>query len=305
MPLVECVPNFSEGRRLDIVQKIVDAIASANVHILDYSSDADHNRSVITFAGEPQQVVEAAVRGAHEAAQHINLDIHQGVHPRIGAADVIPFIPLRGISLEDCAALARDAGRRIADELGIPVYLYEAAAIRPERRNLAYVRRDPYEALKHTIHADPDRTPDYGTARLGTAGASAVGARMPLIAFNVYLNTPDVEIARSIARAIRESGGGLPYLKALGLKVKGMAQVSLNVIDYRQTGLFEIFEALHTQVSAHGVEIVESELIGLIPQNALLDCALSYLKLPALARSQVLEHRVGAATGDYRELPFE
>jgi glutamate formiminotransferase len=305
LPLIECVPNFSEGRRTDVIQAIIAAIASVPVLLLDSSSDTDHNRTVITFAGEPEIVSEAAFRGIRAASQHIDLRQHQGVHPRIGAADVVPFVPLRGITLEECISIARELGRRVADELGLPVYLYESAALRPERRNLAVVRRDRYEVLYKTIQIDPERQPDFGTSRLGSAGAVAIGARMPLIAFNAYLNTEDVNIAQSVARAIRESGNGLPYLKALGLLVHGQAQVSMNVIDYRKTSLYEVMERLRIEVEKHRVAVERTELVGLIPQAALLETALAYLQLPSPTYSQILEHRVGGLTGDYRELPFE
>lgn len=305
MPLVECVPNFSEGRRTEVIQAIVAAITSVPVLLLDTSSDIDHNRTVVTFAGELEAVSEAAFRGIEAASLHIDLNQHQGVHPRIGAADVVPFIPLRGISLEACVPLARNLGQRVADKLQIPVYLYEAAALRPERQNLAVVRRDRYEILKETIHTNPEREPDFGPSKLGSAGASAIGARMPLIAFNAFLNTDDVEIAKSIALNIRESGGGLPYLKALGLLVHGQAQVSMNVIDYRKTSLFAIMERLRDEAAKHNVTVVNTELVGLMPQAALLETALAYLQLPPPTYSQILEYRLGNLTGDYQELPFE
>jgi glutamate formiminotransferase len=300
--LVECVPNFSEGRRTDIIEAITTAISSAEIHLLDRSSDPDHNRTVVTFAGEPEAVYEAAYRGIETASRLIDLRQHQGVHPRIGAADVVP---LRDISLSECAVLARRLGQRVADRLELPVYLYEEAALQPERKNLAYVRRDPYELLITTIQTQPDRKPDFGPMRLSSAGAVAIGARAPLIAFNVYLNTAKVEIAREIARTVRASGGGLPYLKAIGVSVKGQAQVSMNVIDFRQTSLPTILETVRAEAARHGASITHTELVGLIPQSALFDAALAYLQLPPATREQILEYRVGAATGDYRELPFE
>lgn len=305
MRLIECVPNFSEGRDPQVVAQIVEVIRSCGVFLLDHSRDPDHNRCVVTFAGEPDAVCEAAFQAIRVAAQLIDLTRHSGVHPRIGAADVVPLVPLRGVSLAECAEMAARLGERVAEEIGLPVYLYEAAARRPERANLAVVRRDPYEVLRETIRTDPERAPDFGTAALGTAGAVAIGARAPLIAFNVYLDTADVDIAQRIAQQVRASGGGLPYIKALGLLVDGRAQVSVNVIDYRQTSLYTLMEALRAAAHAHGTRITESELIGLIPQAALFDCALSYLQLPAGSRGQVLEHRLGDQTGDYRELPFE
>lgn len=304
-PLVECVPNFSEGRRADVIAALVAAVRSVpDVALLDVSTDPDHNRTVITFAGEPEPVAEAMFRAAQKAAERIDLRQHHGVHPRMGAVDVIPFVPLRGISLDECAALARSFGQRVGDELGIPVYLYEAAALRPERVNLADVRRGGYELLLSTI-GTPERAPDFGPARLGAAGAVAVGARNPLIAFNAYLDTADVSTAEAIAVAIRASGGGLPYLKALGLLVGGRAQVSMNVIDFRKTPLFAIMERLRAEAERHGVSVVETELVGLVPQASLIDYALASLQLPPETRERVLEFRLGAATGDYREVPFE
>lgn len=303
--LVECVPNFSEGRRPDVVAAIVTAITTAApVHLLDSSSDPDHNRSVVTFAGEPQAVIEAAFAGIHAAASLIDLNVHQGEHPRIGAADVVPFVPLRGISLAECADLARRLGQRVGDELGLPVYLYEAAALRPERANLAVVRADPYERLRETIINDPQRTPDFGPSALGPAGAVAIGARGPLIAFNAYLDTDDVTVAQAIARVVRMSGGGLPHLKALGLLVNGQAQVSMNVTDFRQTSLFVIMDAVRREAAKHGATVTHTELIGLIPQAALIETALAHLGLPLETSAQILENRLGSVTGDYREILF-
>lgn len=303
MALVECVPNFSEGRRAEVISALVEAIISVPVALLDVSSDPDHNRTVITFAGEPAIVAEAMFRGAQVAVQRIDLEAHEGVHPRIGAVDVIPFVPLRDISLAACAGIARSFGRRVGEELKIPVYLYEAAALRPERVNLADVRRGGYELLKSTI-GTPERQPDFGRARIGRAGAVAVGARGPLIAFNAYLNTDDVRIAEQIALAIRESGGGLPNLKALGLLVDGRAQVSMNLVDYRETSLFTIMQALNAQAQQYGVSVVETELVGLVPQAALIDYALTALQLPKAAGGRVLEQRLGEVTGDFRPVTF-
>lgn len=303
-PLVECIPNFSEGQRPEVIHAIVEAIAAAGVQVLDFSSDPDHNRTVVTFAGAPEAVTEAAYRGIATAARLIDMTRQHGVHPRIGAADVVPLVPLRGITLDECAALARDLGRRVGETLAIPVYLYEAAALRPERRALPYVRRDPYERLRTTIQTDLDRAPDFGPAQLGTAGASAIGSRLPLIAFNAYLNTADVEIARAIARRMRASGGGLPYLRAIGVLVQQQAQVSMNIIDYRRLSLFAVMERLRAEAAQHGVSVTHTELIGLIPRSALFQTALEYLQLPAAAHTQILDDRLGDATGDYRPLPF-
>jgi glutamate formiminotransferase len=303
MRLVECVPNFSEGRDRGIVDAIVAAIKQHPIHVLDVSLDADHHRSVVTFVGEPQPVEEAAFSAIMTAAELIDLTVHQGVHPRIGAADVVPFIPLRNISLSECAAVAERLGQRVG-EAGLPVYLYEAAARRMERRNLADVRRGGYEALRGEISLRA-RLPDFGPAVLGKAGAVAIGARAPLIAFNVYLNTDDVEIARDIARAVRTSDGGLPHVKALGLRVNGMAQVSMNLTDFRVTSLYQAVNAVRSHAARHGVEIASSELIGLIPQSALLDYALESLLLPPDTKAKILETAVGVATGDYRPIIFE
>ncbi len=305
MALIECVPNFSEGRDEKTIGAIVAAIRAADVHLLDVSSDVDHNRTVVTFAGEPDAVLAGAYNGIKAAAANIDLTKHAGVHPRIGAADVVPLIPLRGISLAECAALARELGQRVGAELNLPVFLYEAAALQAGRTNLADIRRGGYEKLQARMDTDPNMKPDYGAAQLGKAGAVVIGAREPLIAYNAYLNTDNVQIAKRIASAVRASSGGLPHLKALGLLVNGRAQVSMNVVDYRQTSLFDVMQAVDAQAAEHGVQVTETELIGLVPQAALLDAALAYLRLPLHTRAQILEQRVGAATNDYREIPFE
>ncbi|GAB4509322.1 MAG: glutamate formimidoyltransferase [Anaerolineae bacterium] len=306
MALVECIPNFSEGQRLEVVAEIRQAIESVpGVLLLDVTSDADHNRSVITFAAPPEAIGEAAFRGIARAAVLIDLDAHTGVHPRIGAADVVPFVPLRDISMAACVQIAHEVGQRVAAELGLPVYFYEAAALHPERRNLAYVRRDAYEVLKTTIETLPDRLPDAGRPFLGKAGAVAVGAREPLIAFNAFLDTADVRVAKAVARAVRERDGGLPYVKALGLLVNGQAQVSINVIDFRKMSLFTILERVRAVAAAYGAAITHTELIGLIPQAALLESALSYLQLPPETLNRILERKLGQFTHDYRDIPFE
>ncbi len=306
MSLVECVPNFSEGRRGDVIDLIVRAIERVpHVDVLDRSSDADHNRTVITFIGEPDAAVQAAFAAVRIAAEHIDLDAHQGVHPRIGAADVVPFIPLRKISMEDCVVLARRLGQRIGTDLRLPVYLYENAAQRPDRVNLANIRRGGYEQLKQTIAVEASRQPDYGPAYIGSSGAVAVGARGPLIAFNAYLSTTDLKIAQVIARRVRESGGGLRFVKALGLLVGGQAQVSMNVIDFRQTGLHTILEAVREEAKRLQVTVTHTELVGLVPRTALIGAALDYLGLPASTRTLLLEDRIGIVTNDYREIAFE
>ena len=305
MPLIECVPNFSEGRDMTIIQSLGDAIeAVEGVNLLNVSSDYDHHRTVMTFIGEPEPILEAAYQSIAIAAQLIDLEKHQGVHPRMGATDVVPFVPLRGASISDCVEVAQKLGVQVGDKLGLPVYLYEAAATQPDRQNLADVRRGGYEKLKEEIHL-PHRKPDFGSTRLGNAGACVIGARQPLIAFNAYLDTDDVDIAQQIAVEIRESGGGLAFLKALGLLVAGQAQVSMNIIDFRQTSLFTIMSALHELVNKYNVSVTHTELVGLIPQSALVNTALSYLQLPVKSRDLILESRIGAAIGDYREIQFE
>lgn len=294
-PLVECVPNFSEGRRMEIIESIEAAIRSVlGVTLLDRHMDADHNRSVITFCGTPQAVMDAAYAAIARAAELINLDQHRGEHPRIGATDVVPFVPLSGISLDECAALARALGERVGRELGIPVYLYEAAATRPDRVNLENLRRGEYEGLKQAIATDPDRQPDFGPSRLGPAGATVIGARKFLIAYNIYLTTEDVEVARRIARAVRHSSGGLRHLKALGMLVDGRAQVSMNLTDYTQTPLPRVVELVRREAARYGAAIHHSELVGLIPEAALIDAAQWYLQLDQFQPDQVLEVRLRA-----------
>ena len=289
-PLIECVPNFSEGRRPEVVAQIVAAIASVgDVDVLAHESDADHNRSVVTFVGPPAAVVEAAFRGIERAAELIDLNAHQGQHPRIGAADVVPFIPLAGATLADCAQLARELGQRVGEELGLPVYLYEAAATRPERLNLADVRRGGYEALRDNITSDPDRAPDFGPARVGPAGAVAIGARDFLVAFNAYLTTDSVQIAQAVAMAVRHSSGGLRGVKALGLLVQGQAQVSMNLTDVTHTPIHRALELVRLEASRHGVTVARCELIGMVPQAALVDSAGWYLQLDDFGPERVLE----------------
>jgi glutamate formiminotransferase/formiminotetrahydrofolate cyclodeaminase len=297
-PLIECVPNFSEARRPEVVDAIQAAIASVpQVRILDRHSDLDHNRSVITFVGPPPAAEEAAFRGIAKAAELIDMNQHTGEHPRIGAADVVPFVPISGASLDDCVEIARRLGKRVGDELAIPVYLYEAAAARPERQNLENLRRGQYEGLKAEIATNPDRQPDFGPARLGPAGATVIGARPFLIAYNVYLTTDDVSVAKEIARAIRHSSGGLRYVKALGLEVDGRAQVSMNLTDYRQTPPARAVEMIRREAARHGVAIHHSELVGLIPQEALVDAAVWYLQLDQFEKGQVLETRLAETIG--------
>jgi glutamate formiminotransferase len=288
--IVECVPNFSEGQRQKVIDAIVAAISEvAGAKVLDVKPDADHNRTVVTFVGGPEAVEEAAFQGIAKAAALIDMDAHQGEHPRVGAADVVPFVPIQGVTMDDCVAMAARLGARVGSELDIPVYLYEAAATSPPRRNLADVRRGEYEGLKQEIGFNPAREPDYGPRRIGKAGATIIGARAPLIAFNVYLTTDDVSAAKKIARAVRGSSGGLCYVKALGLSVEGRAQVSMNLTDYRRTPVHHAMEMIRREAARYGVGVASSEIIGLVPQQALLDVALYYLQLDGFSPDQVLE----------------
>ena len=291
--LIECIPNFSEARRPEVIDEIVAAIQSVeDVKLLDRSSDLDHNRTVLTFAGSPFGVEEAAFRAIRAASELIDLNHHTGEHPRIGATDVVPFVPLNGATMDDCIAMAKRLGERVGTELGIPVYLYEAAATRPERANLENIRRGQFEGLKAEIESNPDRQPDYGPAKLGTAGATVIGARNPLIAFNVYLTTDEVDIAKKIAKAIRHSSGGLRHVKALGLLVEGRAQVSMNLTNFRETPIARVVETIRREAQRYGVGIHHSELVGLIPQEALVDAAVWYTQLDAFDNEQVLEYRL-------------
>ena len=294
--LVECIPNFSEARRPEVIDQIVAALTSVDeVHLLDRSSDFDHNRTVLTFTGPPHAVEMAAFRAIKTAAELIDLNKHTGEHPRIGATDVCPFVPLSDVTIDECVAIANRLGKRVGDELNIPVYLYEQAATRPERTNLENIRRGQFEGLKDEIVTNLDRKPDFGPSELGPAGATVIGARNYLIAYNVYLTTDDVEIAKKIAKTVRHSSGGLRYVKALGLLVEGRAQVSMNLTDYRKTPLGLVVETIRREAQRYGVAIHHSELVGLIPQDALVDAAVWYTQLDAFDKQQMLESRLYAA----------
>jgi glutamate formiminotransferase/formiminotetrahydrofolate cyclodeaminase len=294
--IVECIPNFSEARRPQVVQAIMDAVTSVpEIALLDRHSDLDHNRTVLTFVGPPAEVEEAAFRAIAKAAELIDLNQHTGEHPRIGATDVVPFVPIKGISMPECVLMARRLGQRVGADLGIPVYLYEAAATRPERTNLENIRRGQYEGLKEEIGVRPERQPDFGPAKVGPAGATVIGARPPLIAFNVYLTTDDVSIAKKIAKAVRHSSGGLRYVKALGLLVEGRAQVSMNLTNYLGTPVARVVETIRREAGRYGVGVHHSELVGLIPQEALVEAARWYLQLDQFETEQILEYRLAAA----------
>jgi glutamate formiminotransferase / 5-formyltetrahydrofolate cyclo-ligase len=296
MRLIQCIPNFSEGRRPEVIAAITDAISGVEgVNLLDVKPDRDHNRVVVTFVGEPEAVAEAAFLGAQKAAELIDMREHHGEHPRLGATDVIPFVPLGTATMEECVALAEQVGERIGTHLGIPVYLYEKAAHTPERRNLADVRRGQYELLIQDI-TKPERKPDYGPAVANLrSGGTVVGARPPLVAFNVNLDSTDLKAARAIARTVRESGGGLPAVKALGLMIEAgnYTQISMNLVDFSVTGMHTVLEAIVTEAAKYGVEVSGSEIVGLLPAQALLDVAIHSLKLTAFSRDQVLEFRLG------------
>jgi glutamate formiminotransferase len=294
--LIECVANFSEGRDAGVVGAIVPAILDGpEVWLLHKTMDADHHRSVVTFAGTVSRVGEAALRGIGQAAALIDLNYHRGVHPRIGAADVIPFVPLAGSRMEDCVHIARWVAEEAARRFAIPTYLYEAAASRPERRNLESVRRGQFEVLKEKIRTDPSRLPDFGAPELHpTAGATSVGARGPLIAFNINLNTHDASIAQVIARKIRASSGGLPCVKAIGLYLpsRDLAQVSMNLTDFAATPLSSVFRAVRDEARATGVTILESEIVGLVPRAALESVDIEELKINNFSTSLILENRL-------------
>ncbi|MCL4529254.1 MAG: glutamate formimidoyltransferase [Chloroflexi bacterium] len=291
--LIECIPNFSEARRPEVIDQIVAAITSVQgARLLDRSSDLDHNRTVLTYAGPPEAVEEAAFRAIKTASELIDLNHHTGEHPRIGATDVCPFVPISGVTMDDCVAMAKRLGERVGRELQIPVYLYEFAATRPDRTNLENIRRGQYEGLKSEIESNPDRKPDYGPAKLGTAGATVIGARNPLIAFNVYLTTAEVDIAKKIAKAIRQSSGGMRYVKSLGLLVEGRAQVSINLTNFRESPIGRVVEMIRREAQRYGVGIHHSELVGLIPQDALIDAAVWYTQLDQFSPDQILEARL-------------
>src|SRR5690242_19601002 len=298
MTLVECVPNFSEGRDVAKVEALVAAMKMDGVYLLDKEMDPDHNRCVITLVGDRDAIAEAAIRGVGKSAELIDLTCHQGAHPRIGAADVVPFIPIEGVTLEDCVALSRHVAAEIWKRYRIPVYLYEAAATKPERQNLENIRRGQFEGLRTEVATNAERRPDFGEAALhATAGATVVGARKPLIAYNVYLNTSDVEIAKNIGKAVRFSSGGLRYVKGMGVLVRGMAQVSMNLTDYDQTPIARVFEFVKREAARYGVTPISSEIVGLIPKKALEQAAEWFLQVENFDSSLILENRLSAVMG--------
>ncbi len=293
--LVECVPNFSEGRDKSKVDAVLEAMRMDGVYLLDREMDADHNRCVITLVGDPVNIAEAAIRGVGKAAELIDLTKHTGAHPRLGAADVVPFIPIEGVTLEDCVAIARRVAEEIWKRYQVPVYLYEAAAQRPERQNLENVRRGQFEGIREEVKTNPARRPDFGNAELHpTAGATIVGARKFLVAYNVYLNTPDVDIAKKVAKSIRFSNGGLRYVKGMGVPVRGLAQVSMNLTDTDQTPIARVFEYVKREAARYGVLPLSSEIVGLIPKRVLEDAAEWFLQIENFDSSLILENRLAA-----------
>jgi glutamate formiminotransferase/formiminotetrahydrofolate cyclodeaminase len=293
--LVECVPNFSEGRDKAKVDAIVDAMKMPGVYLLDREMDSDHNRSVITLVGEREAIQEAAIRGVGRAAELIDLNVHTGAHPRMGAADVVPFIPIDGVTIEDCVTMARHVAEQIWKRHQIPVYLYESAATTPERQNLENIRRGQFEGIRADIAINPARRPDFGEARVHpTAGATVVGARKFLIAYNVFLNTPDVDIAKKIAKAVRFSTGGMRFVKGAGFLVRGLAQVSMNLTDFEQTPVHRVFEMVKREAARYGVVPISSEIVGLIPKKALEQAAEWFLQVENFDSSLILENRLAA-----------
>src|SRR5271169_6799134 len=293
--LVECVPNFSEGRDKSKIDAILDAMKMDGVYLLDREMDADHNRCVITLVGDPVNIAEAVIRGVGKASELIDLTKHAGAHPRLGAADVVPFIPIEGVTLDDCVAIARRAGEEIWKRFQVPVYLYEAAAQRSERQNLENVRRGQFEGIREEVKTNPARHPDFGNGELHpTAGATIVGARKFLVAYNVYLNTPDVEIAKKIGKAVRFSNGGFRYVKGMGVGVRGLAQVSMNLTDTDQTPIARVFEYVKREAARYGALPLSSEIVGLIPKKALEDAAEWFLQIENFDSSLILENRLAA-----------
>jgi len=299
--LVECVPNFSEGRRPEVIEQIVSEIKSVSgVSMLDQEMDADHNRAVVSFVGEPEAVLDAAFKAVRKASELIDLTKHKGEHPRMGATDVVPFVPISGVKEGECIELAKRLAKKIADELSIPTYLYELAATRPDRQDLAEIRKGEFEGLREAIKTDPERAPDFGRPEVHpTAGATVVGVRAPLVAYNVYLDTTELKVAERIARAIRSRSGGYKFVKALGFEIKerNCVQVSINMTDYSKTPLYRVFETIKREAGRFGVNVLESEIVGLVPQAALNSCARFYLQLNSFSRGQILENKLVPGKG--------
>ncbi len=292
--IIECIPNVSEGRRKDVINEIVQNLQKTGVKILDYSSDPDHNRSVITFVGDKETVKKGALQVAKDAVRLIDLTKHHGTHPRMGAVDVIPFVPIKGVTMKDCVEISKEVGREIAEELNVPVYLYAESATTPQRVKLPNIREGEFEGFFEKIKK-PEWKPDFGKAEVHpTAGVVAVGAREFLIAYNVNLNTTDLKIAKKIARSIRESSGGLRYIQAKGmeLKDKGCVQVSMNILNYKKAPLYRVFEIVKMEAKRYGVNVIESELIGLMPMDAALKSLAFYMQFPKLTSDRIVESKI-------------
>lgn len=293
--IIECVPNVSEGRDQEKISELIkEVVSTEGVKLLDYSSDKDHNRTVITFVGDKEGVKEAAFKLIKKASEIIDMRYHKGEHPRIGAVDVVPFVPVKNVTMEECVQIARELGERVGKELNIPVYLYEEAATTPERKNLENIRRGEYEGFFEKIK-QPEWKPDFGPSEMNPkSGAIVIGARNFLIAFNVNLGTNDIEIANKIAKAVRFSSGGYRYVKAMGveLRERGIVQVSMNLTDFNKTPIYRVFETIKAEASRYGVNVVGSEIIGLVPSKALLDVADYYLRLENFSMDMVLENRI-------------
>ena len=305
MQLIECVPNFSEGRRQDVIDEIVNCFkGKRGVYLLDHRADEDHNRLVISLVGVPAPIQDALLEAAKVALKHIDMNAHQGGHPRIGAVDVVPFTPIKGISMEECVALAHNFGERYYKETGIPVYFYEDAAKRPERKRLEVIRKGQYEVLKDEAKTNPDRKPDIGEACLHpTAGATVIGARKFLVAFNVNLNTTDINIAKKIANTVRASSGGFCHVKGIGLALeeRGITQVSMNLVDYEKNSLYRVLEMIRMEAKRWGVQVIETEVYGMIPVNAILESAAYYLQIADFDPAQVLELQLLDLMGEKAE----
>lgn len=305
MQLVECVPNFSEGRRQHVIDEIVTCFKNKRgVYLLDSRADEDHNRLVVSLVGAPQPIQDALIEAAKVAAKHIDLNTHQGGHPRIGVVDVIPFTPIKGITMEECITLAHSFGERYYKETGIPVYFYEDAAKTPNRKRLEVIRKGQYEVLKVEAKTNAERRPDVGEAALHpTAGASVIGARKFLVAFNINLDTNDVAIAKKIANAVRSSSGGFAHVKGIGLALeeRGIAQVSMNLVDYEKNSLYRVLETVRMEAKRWGVNVIETEVYGMIPIGAILESAAYYLQIADFEPSQVLELQLLDLMGEKAE----
>lgn len=297
MKIIECIPNFSDARRPEVIEAIIIAVADVpGVSVLDQHSDTDHNRTVLTFVGDPAGVEEAAYQSIAKAAELIDLNHHQGEHPRLGATDVVPFVPISDVTMQECVEIARRLGKRVADTLDIPVYLYEEASARPDRKNLEDIRRGEFEGIKETIATDPYKEPDFGPKVMGTAGAVVIGARQPLIAYNIFLNTPDVSIAEKIARRVRNSTGGFHFVKGIGLLVDGLAQVSMNLTNYQRSPMAQVTEFVRREAQRYGVGIHHTEIVGLVPSRAIINAGRYYMQMDGFEHDQLLENRLFTAS---------